>query len=175
MLNQIFVFKTNETDKNKISKLAHEYTSSVAKKIYNLNCIPIFSYDKSGKPFFKNFPWIHFNISHSKNFIALVFSENDAGIDIEKKRDVNLKIAERFFTIQERKLVTNSDSFFYVWTRKEAILKKYGKGIKDIKKYPILKNNSIKTIQTRDFILSVCSEGPTDFELILEENFCGRP
>ncbi len=168
MKSQVYIFKC---DKKCASEKAYEFVLERAKKVFDLAKNPQLLKTEEGKPFLKDYPEFHFNISHSDNLAAVAFSNTSIGVDIEKKRSVNLKIADRFFAADEQKTVTDPDSFFYVWTRKEALLKQKGEGLKNITKYSVLKNDNIKTIITDGFILSVCGENAADFEVIFEENF----
>lgn len=85
---------------------------------------------ESGKPYDKNSD-THFNLSHSGMYAAAVFDECDVGIDIEVQRNVDLKLAGRFFSPEETALLNASSSpekqFLHTWTRKEALIKAYGK------------------------------------------------
>ena len=91
---------------------------------------------KSGKPFFENIAGLHFNISHSGSEVAIAFSTNPVGFDMEvldRKRDC-LAIAERFFTAEEsREVKMAGDSanklFVKLWTAKESMLKLSGEGL----------------------------------------------
>jgi 4'-phosphopantetheinyl transferase len=88
-----------------------------------------------GKPYLKGFP-IHFNISHSGDFVVCAFSEEEVGVDIEKIKEVDFKIAKRFFSKQEcedlfaKEENERLDYFFSLWTLKESYLKWMGKGMK---------------------------------------------
>jgi len=46
-------------------------------------------------------PHIHFNISHAGHYVACVISDEPVGIDIEIIKSVDLRIAERFFALEE--------------------------------------------------------------------------
>ncbi|MCK5519516.1 MAG: 4'-phosphopantetheinyl transferase superfamily protein [Candidatus Marinimicrobia bacterium] len=92
-----------------------------------------------GKPYLDNYPDIHFNLSHSGNAIALLFSQKPCGIDIEnlKKRHSEEKLVKRFFHKDEvdRYFEATSEKertnyFFRIWTLKEAYLKAIGTGIR---------------------------------------------
>ena len=91
---------------------------------------------KSGKPFFENIAGLHFNISHSGSEVAIAFSTNPVGFDMEvldRKRDC-LAIAGRFFTAEEsREVKMAGDSanklFARLWTAKESMLKLSGEGL----------------------------------------------
>lgn len=88
-----------------------------------------FGYGAKGKPFAKNLP-LFFNKSHSGDFAVCVVSDNEIGIDIEKIRDINLKVADRFATEKEKVYIRNSENgFFRIWTLKEAYFKCIGTGL----------------------------------------------
>jgi len=81
---------------------------------------------------------ISFNVSHShgKAIIAIGLDRN-IGIDIEKIRsDVEFeKLSKRYFSDTENKAlmqcehVIRAETFYTIWTRKEALVKAIGKGI----------------------------------------------
>ncbi len=50
-----------------------------------------------GKPFFIYNPYIHFNISHTGNYVVCAISDEPVGIDIELIKPIEHKIAECFF------------------------------------------------------------------------------
>lgn len=56
------------------------------------------------------------------------------GVDVERIRSADLKIARRFFTDNEYRYITKTGSdidirFFEIWTKKEAFIKYIGKGL----------------------------------------------
>ena len=88
----------------------------------------------AGKPYIKGFP-IHFNISHAGDFVVCVFSEQAVGIDIEQIKEIDLKIAQRFFCQHEYEdLLAKQESeqldyFYSLWTLKESYIKWLGTGL----------------------------------------------
>ena len=86
----------------------------------------------NGKPFIIESE-ISFNISHSEKFILCVAGDEKLGCDIEVIRDYNPKVAKRFFTDAEYKLLEasrdKSYDFTRMWTLKESVLKFSGDGI----------------------------------------------
>ncbi len=167
MTDAVYVLKCEEKDKKTISKKAYDFVISLAQKELNTNDGLEISRDKNDKPYFKNHPDFHFNISHSEDLIAVAFSSSPVGVDIEKLRDVNLKIAERRFCEEEKAFIKNNQDFFYVWTRKEAYLKRTGQGLRrSLSSFCVLESNSIKTFKADDYIVSVCSDSVEDFSLI---------
>lgn len=81
---------------------------------------------------------LHFNLAHSNEWAAYVFGwDRPVGIDLEHIRplpDVD-DLVQRFFSPRESTLIRSLsggqkwDSFFQIWTCKEAILKAYGSGL----------------------------------------------
>ena len=79
---------------------------------------------KDGKPYFKDSN-IHFNYSHSKNYIACVVSYYDVGIDIEEKtRVINDSVAKKYLDNVE-----GNENRIEMWVRKEAYSKLIGMGL----------------------------------------------
>jgi 4'-phosphopantetheinyl transferase len=86
----------------------------------------------NGKPLLDE---AHFNISHSGELVLLAFSlDVPVGIDIEKIRPIeHQKFVKQFHEeelrdFEEAKI--SEERFFEYWTRKEAVIKAIGKGLK---------------------------------------------
>lgn len=80
---------------------------------------------------------LSFNLSHSGNLAVLAISrDGEVGVDVEKVREIDLRIVRRFFTDREADeiaaTVTTQQlaAFFRVWTAKEAVVKATGEGIR---------------------------------------------
>jgi len=91
--------------------------------------------EEFGKPVLRGRA-VEFNASHSGDLIALAFStETPVGIDVECRRQLTdtLALARRYFSADEVSIVERAadrgDTFFAIWTAKEAIVKASGKGI----------------------------------------------
>lgn len=84
-------------------------------------------YNELGKPHLKDNKYI--SITHSFEFTAIIVSEEQVGIDIEKTRDKILKIAEKFTPIEEYRTLANEAAIIrkltIVWGAKESIYKLY--------------------------------------------------
>lgn len=100
------------------------------------NEIEICSKEK-GKLFLNNRN-LFFNLAHSKNMALFAFNHDyEIGIDIEEIRPLNdlHSIAQRVFTEIEIDYLNNTkqdetlNSFFTLWTRKEAAIKVSGEGL----------------------------------------------
>ncbi len=117
---------------------------------------------ENGKPYPINID-LHFNVSHCEDYVVCVVDSKPVGIDIEKIRPINLKIAKKFFSEEEQEYIfghiateedfekdTENDileKFFRVWTSKEAYLKYTGDGIcADLKNAKINTQNIITEI-----------------------------
>ena len=93
-----------------------------------------FGINDHGKPFLINNQDYHFNVSHTRNTIAVAVSDKPVGVDVEKIREFELGIAKRFFTERELNYISKSqdntyERFFEIWTKKEAYIKYIGKGL----------------------------------------------
>ena len=110
-------------------------------------------YNEYGKPYIKNNP-IYFNISHSGDYIVIIISDRECGIDIEKIRDINNNIIDKVCLDKEKELIIDSKSFTLMWTKKEAYSKYkglgYAYGLKNIDTTSI----EINTIYFLDYIIS---------------------
>ncbi|MCQ2149772.1 MAG: 4'-phosphopantetheinyl transferase superfamily protein [Bacteroidales bacterium] len=107
---------------------------------FGLAGCPEFSYESHGKPFFREYPKIFFNISHCHRGIACAVTDRPVGIDIEEIQ-FDEGLAGAVFNPEELETVRNADEpamkFTELWTRKESFLKLTGEG---------LKNNMKKTL-----------------------------
>lgn len=89
-------------------------------------------YTKNSKPFIEN-SQVDFNISHSGTQVVCAFAANcHVGIDIELKSNINAKEFKKYFTDNEMTIANRSiEDFYWIWTRKEAVLKAVGTGLTD--------------------------------------------
>ena len=82
-------------------------------------------YDELGKPHLADHKYI--SITHSFEFTAIIVSDEHVGIDIERKREKILKIAEKFTPIEEYRTLANVAAIIrkltIVWGAKESIYK----------------------------------------------------
>lgn len=91
--------------------------------------------NKYGKPIILEPQGVHFNISHSGDWVVCAVDNKPVGIDIEYIKPTDLKIAKRFFTVDEYNDLINKDrenriKYFYIlWTLKESYIKAIGKGL----------------------------------------------
>lgn len=92
-----------------------------------------FGYNEHGKPFLRDHPDVHFNLSHCKNGIAVVVSDQPIGIDIESYREASDSLLRYTMNEEERRIIQESGdpirTFTEYWTKKEAVFKLRGTGI----------------------------------------------
>ena len=111
----------------KNEKRKKEFLSSriALKKIFNKELE--LKHHKSGKPFIKEAKYL--SISHSSDFLALAFGEENNGIDIEKPQNRMLKLMPKILSeieLMEFKKEPSIDLACKLWGAKEAILKYVG-------------------------------------------------
>lgn len=84
-------------------------------------------YDENGKPHLNDDKYI--SITHSFNFSAIIISDKEVGIDIEKQRNKILRIAHKFTPIEEYRTIANEDALMrkltIVWCAKESLYKSF--------------------------------------------------
>lgn len=130
----------NRSEKIKQRRFAQQFYTRLLLAAY-LNIPPAklqISRSVHGKPLLEPLdqPPLHFNISHSRNWLAIAIStEQMLGVDIECDRTNNdpLALAKRYFSESEILWLQTSDdlqsAFNQLWVRKEAALKCLGLGI----------------------------------------------
>ena len=86
-------------------------------------------YDENGKPHLHNGK--HISITHSFIFSAIIISDIEVGIDVEKKRAKILKIAHRFTTLDEYQKLNHTNvitrKLTIVWCVKESLYKSFNR------------------------------------------------
>ncbi|MDY3052702.1 MAG: 4'-phosphopantetheinyl transferase superfamily protein [Ndongobacter sp.] len=98
-------------------------------------CVPeaalILRRPNGGKPFFEKADGCHFNVSYSGEWMAIAASDQEIGVDIERRRGILTGALRRCFTEREQDYVQGDERrFFELWTRKEAYVKHSGQGLK---------------------------------------------
>ena len=94
-----------------------------------------FKHNSYGKPYLVDHNSIHFNISHSGEWVVGAFDTIPVGIDVEEIKPIDFAIIERFFSqaeIRDFSLKTEQEKpgyFFDLWSLKESFIKAEGKGL----------------------------------------------
>lgn len=90
---------------------------------------------QNGKPYLVKQSDIHFNISHSKDYVVCAIALQSVGIDIQFHKEIRLEgVAKRALSEAEYKRFVNADDpqlFFYEsWAKKESFIKWTGEGLR---------------------------------------------
>ncbi len=115
--------------------------------------------DKRGKPFLMD-GGMHFNISHSGDWVVCALHTAPVGIDIQELRPVSPALSRRLCTEDDlgylRQAADRHHALLSLWSAKEAYFKYVGSGITD------LKSVSLSDLQSRlyqkseeNYILSI--------------------
>ncbi|MCO5258071.1 MAG: 4'-phosphopantetheinyl transferase superfamily protein [Lentimicrobium sp.] len=96
----------------------------------------VFTTGEKGKPEPAGFRGIHFNISHSGDWVVAALSSSAVGVDVERMRKAPEGVANRFFSEKEKAWLAaagdekeKAEIFFTLWTLKESFLKAIGTGL----------------------------------------------
>lgn len=101
------------------------------KKMPNANIL----YYDTGQPYLSNNEF-QISISHSKNQVAIAFSERKIGIDLQFIVTTLRKVHTKFISAAEREFISELDitHLCILWSAKEALYKLHAKGGLDFKK-----------------------------------------
>ncbi len=152
---------------------------AICKRLGARNSDLVFGTNEYGKPILHEPNGIHFNISHSGNWVVCAVDDTTVGIDVETTKPIDLRVAERFFSEDECISLINQPEemrlkyFFMLWTLKESYIKMEGKGMSiplnsftvriksnGISVYMKNKNQKLHFYQSfldSDTVLAVCS------------------
>jgi 4'-phosphopantetheinyl transferase len=126
--------------------------------------------NKFGKPFLENIQNIHFNYSHSGDWVVCAIDNKPIGIDIQEMVNINLDISK--FILSEKELhymrmnkeIDQKRCFFDLWTLKESYIKALGIGMsKELKSFTVEINKSMGKIHCEGWQLKLFN---------LDENYC---
>lgn len=106
------------------------------KEAYGIDCNPVFDHIGHDKPVLRDYPDIHFNLSHCRNGVLCVIDSRPVGCDIESVEDsLDPNVCRFCYDEEEISAIKSSDNpcveFTRLWTMKEAYLKLTGEGIND--------------------------------------------
>lgn len=94
-----------------------------------------FAKTEYGKPYCEMVSAPYFNLSHSGDWVAFIFSrEGDVGIDVEFPRNVDERALLKKICLPEQvedicESGQLSNMFWYLWSQKEAVSKANGRGL----------------------------------------------
>ncbi len=124
------------------------------KVLTELNINDEIIYNEYGKPYLKSNK-VYFNISHSFDYIVLVISSKEIGVDIEKIR-MRRNVIDKVYTEDEKKLINNADDFTLMWVKKESYVKYLGKGLSyGLKNVDTLKLKRYQIKKYKDYYIAI--------------------
>ncbi len=121
-------------DDRRLSLSVYMLLRSALEREYGITVQPEFDYGPHGKPFLRDYPHIHFNLSHCRGAALCVVGDAPVGCDIERvEAKVDMEVCRYCCNENEVEAILGSDNpqlaFFTLWTRKEAFLKYTGEGL----------------------------------------------
>lgn len=166
-MTSVYFFKLTEKteyDKSLLPQNVQDHCKkqesiAAATELLNMGVVGL-RYEQN-KPFADN---CFVSISHSGDMVAVCTSDKPVGIDIEKidnTRDF-VKIAKRYFFGKEKEYFEQSptaDTFYEIWTKKEAYTKIDGNGVIEIQKgFDVLniENHEFQTEKVNEYMLTIC-------------------
>ena len=118
--------------------------ADILKRDYLIEDTPEILRDEMGKPYFKECE-LHFNVSHSGEYLAIAVSEHPVGIDIQGPKVIREGTFRKVVQPQEEILIGEvcERDFLRLWTLKESFVKAEGKGLRiPMKDYYFEKENA---------------------------------
>ena len=131
------------------------------RKEYGITEPPVFEYLEGGKPVIAGHPEIHFNFSHSGNVALCAIDSQPVGADVETTRKITPSLIAYTMNEEEQALIASAynplKEFLSFWTRKEAVLKLTGEGIRnDLKTVLAHSENYVFETKSKDnFIYTI--------------------
>ena len=117
--------------------------ADILKKDYQMEECPEILRDEQGKPYLNGYP-IHFNVSHSGEYLAIAVSEFPIGVDIQKPKTIKEGMFRKVIQPEEEGLIgeAREADFLRLWTLKESFVKAEGRGLRiPLKDYYFEKEN----------------------------------
>ena len=115
------------------SRIAREMLLHGLSLEFGIRKMPEWEYLKNGKPILKDYPDIHFNISHCSQAVACALMPYPVGIDVEKILEFDEDLARFVSNDNEFGQILDSPdpaiAFTILWTKKESFLKLTGLGL----------------------------------------------
>ena len=110
---------------------------------------------------------VDFSLSHSENIVAVAISNMPVGVDVEKFKELNLKLANKILTESEMQeflnLEKNEQNVYLIkkWTQKESIFKKSKQTVCRYKQLTENSENLTTTkleLENETYFISVCHQ-----------------
>lgn len=140
--------------------VAYDLLKDMLFRYFNITSYTVLK-NENGKPYVEN-KGVHFSLSHTHGLAVCVVADSPVGVDCEwiaTKSEADIKkFANRFFVENEIKLLEignySSLDFFKLWTGKEAVIKKHGSNMSDLKKIDVTEENLLVSVEN-GYIISI--------------------
>lgn len=117
--------------------------------------------NENGKPYIEN-GGVHFSLSHTAGLVVCVVADTPVGVDCERidaKSEADMqKFANRYFVENEINMLKDGGysplDFYKIWTGKEAVIKKRGSNMSDIKKIDVTQEK-LQIFSENGYIISI--------------------
>lgn len=106
----------------------------------------------NGKPYFKSLTMPFFSISHSGDYVACVFDEDEVGLDIQKIRRIPQSVAQKYLHTEN----TDPVQQIIEWTKFESFGKMKGSGIPPEDDYS--QGDFISTAELDGYAITICTK-----------------
>jgi 4'-phosphopantetheinyl transferase len=91
---------------------------------------PVLLTESGGKPYFRDYPRCHFNLSHSGGWVLCALGDGPVGVDLQIVRESPSQVGRKFTGEEQTWLSTQPPEAVYsLWAKKEAYLKYLGLGL----------------------------------------------
>ena len=117
--------------------------ADILKQDYKIEHCPEILRDEMGKPYLEG-KTLHFNVSHSGEYLAIAISKYPVGIDIQEPKLIKDGMFRKVVQPEEECLIgeDRQKDFLRLWTLKESFVKAEGKGLRiALKDYYFEKEN----------------------------------
>ena len=141
--------------------LAYQLLKKGLQQEYGIIENPIFEYNEHGKPSIVGHPEICFNLSHCKEAVVCVISDQPVGADVESIREYKESLVRYTMNDEEIREIEPSENpaatFIRLWTMKEATMKLIGTGISnDMKTVIDTTKYKYTTVERQQYIYTIC-------------------
>lgn len=171
MPDGILVPKYYGDDARDETRMGYFVLSYILKKYYDyILDIETIEVTDNGKPYIASGEY-HFNISHSKDYVACAVSNCNVGVDIEQPRFIPRKLNSKILSKKEIGACGDNECLLKTWVIKEAYSKYIGKGVSlSFSSFSVdetLDNNFCRIIEEGDFICALyCTDDKAKIKTI---------
>ncbi|MCU6707386.1 4'-phosphopantetheinyl transferase superfamily protein [Paenibacillus sp. J5C_2022] len=95
----------------------------------------VFEHNHYGKPMLPDNPSIHFNVSHSGQWVVCLLGSCPVGVDVEEVAAIDMELGKTCFAPEEYESILREKGesrlsrFYELWTLKESYSKAIGRGL----------------------------------------------